>query len=158
MIFFKFISFKYYKMVKHFPIVNCKKDYMSNIELKLILKKLFNNTDIIEYLYNLMILVLHDNQKIHYYNRYNFREHRLYKLKNWNLKADIKHISAKNFIQFIDNKKNIKKSPSLKLKLKLINNSAVYKRQLVFHNYIKYGEAHINLYESNNGNLYNLYK
>ena len=105
-----------------------------------------------------MILVLHDNQKIHYYNRYNFREHRLYKLKNWNLKADIKHISAKNFIQFIDNKKNIKKSPSLKLKLKLINNSAVYKRQLVFHNYIKYGEAHINLYESDNGNLYNLYK
>jgi hypothetical protein len=131
---------------------------MSNIELKLILKKLFNNVDIIEYLYKLMIIYLHDNQKIHYYTRYNIKEHRLHKLKNWNLKADIKHISAKNFIQFIDNKKNIKKKISLKLKLKLINNSAVYKRQLVYHNYMKYGEAHINIYESNNGNLYNLLK
>jgi len=145
-------------MVKHFPIVNCKKDYMSNIELKLILKKLFNNVDIIEYLYKLMIIYLHDNQKIHYYTRYNIKEHRLHKLKNWNLKADIKHITAKNFIQFIDNKKNINKKISLKLKLKLINNSAVYKRQLVYYNYIKYGEAHINIYESNNGNLYNLLK
>jgi hypothetical protein len=105
-----------------------------------------------------MIIYLHDNQKIHYYTRYNIKEHRLHKLKNWNLKADIKHISAKNFIQFIDNKKNIKKKISLKLKLKLINNSAVYKRQLVYHNYMKYGEAHINIYESNNGNLYNLLK
>jgi len=131
---------------------------MSNIELKLILKKLFNNVDIIEYLYKLMIIYLHDNQKIHYYTRYNIKEHRLHKLKNWNLKADIKHITAKNFIQFIDNKKNINKKISLKLKLKLINNSAVYKRQLVYHNYIKYGEAHINIYESNNGNLYNLLK
>jgi len=145
-------------MVKHFPIVDCKKDYMSNIELKLILKKLFNNTDIIHYLYNLMIKIIRDNQTIHYYSRYNIREHRLYKLKNWNLKADIKHISAKNFIQFIDNKKNIKKSPPLKLKLKLINESAVYKRQLAYHHFLKYGEAHINLYESNNGNLYNLLK
>jgi len=145
-------------MVKHFPIVNCKKDYMSNIELKLILKKLFNNVDIIEYLYKLMIIYLHDNLKIHYYTRYNIKEHRLHKLKNWNLKADIKHITAKNFIQFIDNKKNINKKISLKLKLKLINNSAVYKRQLVYYNYIKYGEAHINIYESNNGNLYNLLK
>jgi len=131
---------------------------MSNIELKLILKKLFNNVDIIEYLYKLMIIYLHDNQKIHYYTRYNIKEHRLHKLKNWNLKADIKHITAKNFIQFIDNKKNINKKISLKLKLKLINNSAVYKRQLVYYNYIKYGEAHINIYESNNGNLYNLLK
>jgi hypothetical protein len=131
---------------------------MSNIELKLILKKLFNNNDIIQYLYNLMIKILHENQKINYTSTYNIKYHRNHKLKSWNIKADIKHISAKNFIQFIDNKKNINKNISLRLKLKLINNSAVYKRQLAYHNYIKYGESHINLYESINGNLYNLLK
>ena len=140
-------------MVKNYKKINCKKDYISNIELKLILYRLFKNKDIVNHLYNIFKNIMYENRKINYYDK---RQLRMHKLMTWSIKTDIKHISSNNFIQYIDNKKNIKKNPNLKLKLKLINNSKTYKRNLVYMQYLKHGEAHINLYQTNNGNYYNL--
>lgn len=141
-------------MVKSWPIITNNKLYISNTELLLILHKLcYKNNDVVKILYPIFKNIIFENEKYIYKNYIinDIHNLRLFKLKMWPIKHDIKHICSKNFIQKVEydnnNVKKIIKNPTLKEKIKFINNCIIskYTRTRVYDMYEKGYESHINI-------------